>query len=338
MRPTRIRDFKILQLLGMKFLKLFLFIIILLAIPVGVLLNMNLLFGGGSLITLGLFGILLYYTVKTIKDCIKKRNNRFNIILQIGVVLTTVVLFSKYRFFRFGDYPALVIIPLFFFMVLEYFAKSNNRDIKLIAVSIIYLILFIPLFCFDFWSSPRRYIPNEWVNRYDVRDGSEIDLPHVFIYSETEQLSQKAYQLKSDGYYYEAMIIFQEAHKIEPKNPLLLFELSEFYARNNLLETAIALLDTAIMIDNTTVAFYNNRGLLHYKLKENNQAIADYLKAVQIDSTQLTLYVNLALAYYYEKKFELVCESINKAEKLGLNMKAHKHLDKVRKRYCKFKT
>jgi hypothetical protein len=320
----------------MKILKKLLFVIALLATPIGVLLKMNLL-SGGLIVTLGLFGMFLYFTAKTIKDCMKKRNDISNIVFQICIVLTSVILFSKYQFFYFGDYPGLLIIPWFIFEVLRYFIKGKHKDIKLTSVSIIYLILVIPLFCFDFWKSPRRYIPQEWVNRFDVEGRVGIDLPYEYKYIETEQLSQKAYQLEKKGLYDEAINVYYEAYKIEPENPLLLFSLSEVYSVINQLETAIALLNAVIELDSTNAAFYNNRGLLHYKLKENEQAITDYTKAVQLDSTQSSFHANLALVYYHENKFELACQSIEYAEQLGFNVKASKYFRILKKRYCNTK-
>ena len=133
------------------------------------------------------------------------------------------------------------------------------------------------------------------------------------------------------------MNILHEAHSIEPENPWLFFDLSEVYSRTNHLETAIALLDEAIKLDSTIAAFYNNRGLLHYKLKENDQAIADYMKAVQLAPAQPSLYANLALVYYHENRFELACEALENAEKLGFNVKTNKYLRIFKKRFCNSK-
>jgi tetratricopeptide (TPR) repeat protein len=320
----------------MKILKNILFVIILVAVPVGVLFKMILL-PGGILITLGLFGMFLYFAAKTIKDYVNRRNNISNIVFQICVVLTSVILFSKYQFYYFGDYPGLLIVPWFILEVLRYFIKGKQKDIKLTSVSIIYLILVIPLFCFDFWNSPRKYIPQEWVNRYDIEGEVGIDLPYGYRYVETEQLSQKADQLAKRGLYDEAIIVLHEAHSIEPDNPWLLFDLSAVYSKTNLLETAISLLNAAIELDSTNAAFYNNRGLLHYKLKENNQAIADFTKAVQLDLTQPSIYVNLTLVYYYENKFELACQSLESAEHLGFDINTSKYLKNLKKRYCNAK-
>ena len=318
----------------MKTLKYLLFFTALLAIPAGVLLKMNLL-PGGNLLTLGLLGMFVYFTAKTIKDFIKKWNDTSTIVFQICIVLTSVILFSKYQFWSFGDYPGLLIIPWFIFEVLKYFIKNERKNIKLTSVSIIFAILLIPLFFpFDFWNAPRMYIPQEWVNKsVEV----EVELPYKFKYIETEQLAQKARQLKKERRYGEAINIYYEAIEIEPENPQLLFDLADIYANINQLETAITLLDAAIKLDSTSAAFYNNRGLLYYKLNEDKLAIADYTKGVQLDSTTLALYVNLAFAYYFENEFELACQSIENAEKLGYNVNANKDLRIIKKRYCKEK-
>jgi hypothetical protein len=181
----------------MKLFKQILFIIAFLAIPVGLFFRINLWSGGGILICMGLFGLFLCYITKTIKDLVKKRNEKTNITLQISIVLMSVIFFSKYQFCRFGDYPGLFIIPLFIFTAILYLVKGKCRDNKLISVAILYLILSIPLFCFDFNKSPIKYIPQEWTDRYDISGGAGITLPCEYKYPETEQLREKAYQLKS---------------------------------------------------------------------------------------------------------------------------------------------
>ena len=94
------------------------------------------------------------------------------------------------------------------------------------------------------------------------------------------------------------------------------------------------MLDTAIMIDNKYAGFYNNRGLLYYKLKENDKAILDYQKAIELDSTQFTFYSNLALVYYHEDLFDISCQQLEKAESLGLNINDYKELKRIKKRHC----
>jgi len=94
-------------------------------------------------------------------------------------------------------------------------------------------------------------------------------------------------------------------------------------------------LDTAIKVDSTYSGFYNNRGLLYYKLKQNDKAVEDYNRAITLDSTQSLFHANLALAYYYMEKFDKACESIFKAEQLGLDITELKELKRIKKNHCK---
>jgi tetratricopeptide (TPR) repeat protein len=304
-------------------------------LPIGMILRIQDFPGGGFLFTFGFLGLLIYFVAHTIKDIVKNRINRFNLSLQILIVLMSLILFSKYMYYYFGDYPGLVIIPLFILVSLIYFFKSKIRNTKLTITSIAYLILVIPLFGLEFYKSPIQYIPQAWYNRYSVEKGIPITMPYSFKYKETEELSIKAYDLYESKQYYEAIIVYEEARKIEPENPILLFGLSETYALINNLERAITLLDTAIMIDSAFPAFYNNRGLLYYKLKEHDKAVFDFKKAIQIDSTQYIYFANLALVYYRQNLFDKSCESIKKAEQLGLEIETSKSLNRIKNEKCK---
>jgi tetratricopeptide (TPR) repeat protein len=101
------------------------------------------------------------------------------------------------------------------------------------------------------------------------------------------------------------------------------------------LEKAINLLDSAILIDSTYVGFFNNRGLLYYKLGESTLAIEDFKKAIQIDSTTSILYANLALALNQNESFEKACKAIKKAEDLGLDTCESETLTRIKKEKCK---
>ena len=290
---------------------------------------------GNMLVTLGLLGILIYFSARTIKDVVLKRVDRYNIFLQIFTILMSLILFSKYLYHLFGDYPGILIIPFFIETFIFYLIKGKIRYNKLTLASITYLLLSIPLFGLDIHKAPRQYIPKEWYNRYDVEKSIPVTSPYSFKFKETENLCNKATDMRKSKDFYSAIMNYRQALKIEPKNPRLLFDISECYAKINDLETAIAVLDTAIMIDSTYTGFYNNRGLLYYKLNENEKAIKDYEKAIQIDSTQSSLYGNLALVLYSNGLFEKSCEAIKKAEKFGLKIDEYQGLKRIRKEKCK---
>ena len=136
--------------------------------------------------------------------------------------------------------------------------------------------------------------------------------------------------------YSESIKLYEEARKVEPQNPMMLFRLSEAYAKINELEVAIAILDTEISIDNSYSVFYNNRGLLYYKLNENDKALNDYKKAIALDSTTYVAYGNIALVYYRKRMFDEACEAIKKAEKRGINLDHadNKELKTIKRLHC----
>ena len=303
-------------------------------VPIGLFFRTQDWVGGNSFFTLGILGLFIFYIAKTIKNFVKKRNDKLNMALQILIVFMSVTFFTKYLYHRFGDYPSLLIVPLFIIISLLYLFLEKSKDIKLTITSILYLLMSIPLFGFDFHKSPRQYIPQEWYNRFTVSSEVPYTLPYEFESKETEELSIKANDLRNSKHYYEAIQVYRQAIKIEPKNPRLFFDISDCYARNNNLESGITALDTAILIDCTNAGFYNNRGLIYYKLNENNKAIMDYQKAIQLDSTQSAFFANIALVYYFEKKFNNACASIQRAERLGFDFTNQAELKRIKMKSC----
>lgn len=315
-------------------LKNILYIISVLFVITGITFKLQNWDGGNSILALGLLGILVYSIAKVIKEFIKNRNASFKIFLLVLIALMSVIIFAKFLWYRFSDYPGLIVVPLFIFTSLYYLIKEGKREPKIITTSVLYLILSIPLFISVSSRPPRKYLPAEWYNRYKIDDSISINLPYGFKYIETEQLSIKAHELKASNRYYEAISLYEEALKSEPRNPRILFDFADAYSKTNNLEQAVILLDTAIMIDSLNSAFYNNRGLLYFHLNENSKAIMDYLKAIEIDTTETTFYFNIALAYYYDGDFIKACESINKAEQLGLKLSNYQRLRKIKRKYC----
>ena len=148
----------------------------------------------------------------------------------------------------------------------------------------------------------------------------EVITPHDFKYPEAENLSVKAFNLKNEEQLDEAINIYQQAIQIEPDNPKLYFDISECYARKNLLRVAIAKLDSAIMVDPTYTVFFNNRGFYYYQIYEDEKAISDFEKAIQLDNTLPNLYYNLSMCYYAKNRFDEACNAFHQAKKLGLDI------------------
>ncbi|APX99751.1 tetratricopeptide repeat protein [Lacinutrix venerupis] len=315
-------------------MKNILFILTILLIPIGILLRIYDIVGGHILLTLGFLGLLIFYVKKTISGFQDKVSKKI-IVLNILLVLMSFCLFTKYLYHIFGDYPTLVILPIFIISAIVYLITEREKQTKLTIVTLLYLILTIPLFGFEFNESPRRYIPQSWYDRYGEPKSYVKSIPFEFELIETEELNEKGNELKKRGLFTEAIKVYEKGRKLEPKNVSLLFELSEAYANINELETAIALMDTAISINPNYPEFYNNRGLFYYKISKDKEAIEDYEQGIKLDSTQWSLYANLAMVYYYQDSFEIACAKIKKAESLGLEITDFKLLREIKQEHCK---
>lgn len=323
---------KILKYAKMKLNYLYFFAIGL--IPVGLALRIFDIPFGSIVFTAGLLGVLVFFLVILIKQLIKKQTDKFELFLEVLIILISPIFYSKYFYYYFGDYIGLIIIPLFLFMAIFYLMKKGLKDFKLTIVTILYLLLIIPMIGLDFNKSPRNYIPIEWYDRYNVQNIRTIVLPDYFKYPETEDLNKKAVEYKQAENYFFAIVLYKDAISIEPDNVKLHFDISDCYAKTNELELAVAHLDTAIMVDNSFSIFYNNRGLLFYKLKKSEKAISDYEKAIQLDPNQSIFYANLALVYNYLEQYDKACENIKKAESLGEDISQIKTLNRIRKKKC----
>ena len=157
-------------------------------------------------------------------------------------------------------------------------------------------------------------------HKYKPPTSVTIKLPYTFKTEKAEQLSIMAFNLRKAKNYEEAINMYRQAIKVEPENPKLFFDLSECYTSTDRPEQAILLLDTAIILDKSCAAFYNNRGLIYWRLYKDQNAINDYKKAIQLDSTNWVFYSNIAMAYYSDKKIPEACKAFQMAKYLGLDM------------------
>lgn len=290
--------------------------------------------GGKTFFALGLLGMFIYFIAKSIKDYLKQRIDRYNISLQISIVLMCLVLFSKYLYHDFGDYLGLIGLPFFLISALLYLIKGSFKNKRLTATTIAFFLLSIPLFGINIGIEPQQYLPKQWYDRYNIEQTVKVNLPYSFKYKATEKLSNEAYSFVNSKDYYSAILRFEKALKLEPENPLLLIEISGCYANLNKLEKAINYLNKAIKIDSTYEGLYNNRGLLYHKLNYNEKAIKDFEKAIKINPNQSIFYANLALSLYHANMYSDACKAIQKAEKLGLKINESKTIRSIKKEIC----
>ena len=277
--------------------------------------------GGNVFLLIGLLIIFVSFSIKIFKNFSFRKQNNVIVIHKLMIVLMSIIFFSKYLYHSFGDYPGLLIVPIFISTSVIYILKVKKRDRSVVFITALYILLTIPLFAFDFYKSPTKYFPQEWYKRYNISKSTSIDVPYNFKYFETKELNILAFELKQSTRYMEAITLYNEARTLEPDNPYILFDMSDAYAYINDLETAIMLLDTAISIDSAFAFIYNNRGRLHSKTKNNYQAIIDYTYAIKLNSDEPIFYGNLATALFKEEYYEKACIVLKKAKDLGYDVK-----------------
>ncbi|MDR3094587.1 MAG: tetratricopeptide repeat protein [Bacteroidales bacterium] len=291
--------------------------------------------GSGILLALG----LLMVAVCCLWECIRYRKNghdRRNLLLLLLIATMSVILYGKYQYWTFADIPGLVIIPGFIIAAILYFAKGKHRKVTLTVTTVCYLLLTVPLFAgIRYFKAPTSYIPQRWwYLGYSHTTTVAIKVLAHFEKDETKQLFAYARDFINKENYQEAIQIFQQARKIEPHNPWLFIGLSVCFQRLNQPKTALALMDSAININNQIAAFYVNRGTLYYAVDENSKSKADCLRGIKIDSTFYPLYTNLAMSYYYEEMYDSACICIVKAEKLGADIREIPELQTLKRRKC----
>ena len=147
-----------------------------------------------------------------------------------------------------------------------------------------------------------------------------VDLPYTFKNKSTEKLSMKAFKLREEKNFLEAINVYNEAINNEPENPKLFFDISECYAEINKFKEALLALDNAIKLDSLNAYFYNNRGLIYYRTNKDQNAIREYKKAIQLDSLNYVIHANLSLAYYSSNNIQSACKEFMKAKQLGLKL------------------
>ena len=318
---------------NIRFIPFFLFLGI---IPLGLFLKLKEVQGSSELTLLGMLGIVGFLLFSLYKSLINKNGSLKIIFLQILIILMVITFFSKYFYHRFWDIPTLIIVPVFIFYTFFLFFKREVRDIKLATACILFSAITIPLFVdLNLLKEPGKYIPSYWNPKYDdikyahVKDPSEIKLP------KTKHLLNKAFRFDKLKKYDSAIYLYKEARELEPNNTTILFYMSNSYAQLNNLSEAISLLDTAITIDNSFPAFFNNRGLYYYKMNQNEKAIQDYNHAIELDPTQPIFYSNLALVEFYQNDFDKACDAIRKLDELGFDYPDQNEITQIKVRHCK---
>lgn len=119
---------------------------------------------------------------------------------------------------------------------------------------------------------------------------------------------------KTDGDKEKAIEIVKKGRKAYPQNQHLIFEEIDYYLQAGQDQEALTSLNDAIALDPSNAFLYYVRGTVYEKLKDQDNAIADYKKSIELDSKQHDAAFNLG-AFYFNKGVD----KINIANDLPLN-------------------
>ena len=106
----------------------------------------------------------------------------------------------------------------------------------------------------------------------------------------------------------------KKGRKAYPQNQHLIFEEIDYYLQSGKDQEALVSLNDAISIEPNNAFLYYVRGTVYEKLKDQDNAIADYKKSIELDSKQHDAAFNLG-AFYFNKGVD----KINIANDLPLN-------------------
>jgi tetratricopeptide (TPR) repeat protein len=112
---------------------------------------------------------------------------------------------------------------------------------------------------------------------------------------------------KNEGDTAKAMEYISKGRAAYPSNQNLIFDEIDHYLKSGRNEDALNNLNTAIENDNKNAFLYYVRGTVYDKLKQEDNAIADYKKSVELDPKQHDALYNLG-AFYFNKGADKVNE------------------------------
>ncbi|MEY4109774.1 MAG: hypothetical protein RLZZ46_128 [Bacteroidota bacterium] len=127
-----------------------------------------------------------------------------------------------------------------------------------------------------------------------------------------------------------AMILLNEAAKLDPKNPEIYIQMGDVYAEKNDGNAAIAQYNKAKDLDKNSVKAILRQGQLYGRSKNYTLALEKYQEAAKIDSSFAPAYREQGEIYYMAKKYEAAKQKYRRYLDLSGN------LTSARIRYASF--
>ena len=290
--------------------------------------------GGNTLITLGLLLISIFYMLRSI-DSIRKFGIKGFFSFNFLFVLIPFAFFTRYMYHKFFDIPSFILLVVLLFGIPIFFIQKRYKDKFLLFTMTFYFLLIFPLVFNNVTEKSMGFLPDDLSDKYDVSK-SEVksEIQGNFKSKKAYSYMIEATHLIDSKKYYEAYVNLLKVNKMEPKQVKVLKMISSTLAHQNQFAKAVDYLDSAILLDSSYAELYNNRAILHVRLKNYDKAINDYNTAISRDSSKGIYYANLALIYFYTKDYDEFCRLMTKAEEIGVSKELQLQILQAKKEYC----
>lgn len=110
--------------------------------------------------------------------------------------------------------------------------------------------------------------------------------------------------------YSSAIADLNKAVAIAPKNFVPLFRRANFYYDNKMTKEALADINSAIALDSTQQSLYTARGAIYSVLKETKKSIADYTRSIELKPNDFFPYYYRALEKYTLEDMDGFCSDL----------------------------
>lgn len=124
--------------------------------------------------------------------------------------------------------------------------------------------------------------------------------------------------------YREAIDVYQEALKAEPRSFVLLNKIGIAYHQQLQFDPAQRYYERAIKTNRNYSEAVNNLGTIYYAKRSYRRAISSYRKALKLSPESASIHSNLGTAYFARKKYKEASEEYSTALKLDPEIFEHR--------------
>jgi len=248
----------------------------------------------------------------------------FSFLALLGIALTGIFLFKKYRLISFGIFWFFLtisvessIIPISQNVIFEHrtYLPSFGFFIAFVGAFFYFFrekylrIAIIALLFIVFVNTVLTYQRNRiWKDDYTLWADCLKKSP-----SKARVNNNLGLALLNQGKTEESIVLFSNAIRITPGYIVPYINRGLAYSKIERYQKAIDDYNKAIPMKSDVDEIYNNRGTVYDKLGQYQQAINDYKKAISLKPTQASAYNNKGIVYYKLGEYQQAFEDYNKA-------------------------